>query len=162
LYKLAAQACTLPDRQYVYQPIPLVSRGTVSVGYSYSLLDCVPEGNRSWSMSVDVERVPSAKTEWQVSVEQVQRLSEARQGYEQVLDIVTADPSTAITSSCVRCAVHAVASWPPCAVTGFSIGADSRGAETADPTNGSSVVAMMAQMRATARGLVTMNDHHTQ
>lgn len=88
---LRTHARTLPDRQYVYQPTPLASRGTVNIGYSYSLLDWVPEDNRSWTMSVDVVRVPSAKTEWQVGIEQVQRLSEARQGYVQVLDIVTAD-----------------------------------------------------------------------
>jgi hypothetical protein len=88
---LRTHARTLADRQYVYQPTPLASRGTVNIGYSYSLLDWVPEDNRSWAMSVDVVRVPSTKTEWQVGVEQVQRLSAARQGYEQVLDIVTAD-----------------------------------------------------------------------
>ena len=88
---LRTHARTLPDRQYVYQPTPLASRGTVNIGYSYSLLDWVPEDNRSWTMSADVVRVPSTKKEWQVGVEQVQRLSEARQGYEQVLDIVTAD-----------------------------------------------------------------------
>jgi hypothetical protein len=88
---LRTHARTLPDRQYVYQPTPLTSRGTVNIGYSYSLLDWVPESSRSWTMSVEVMRVPSAKSEWQVGVEQVQRLNEARQGHEQVLDIVTAD-----------------------------------------------------------------------
>lgn len=88
---LRTHARTLPDRQYVYQPTPLASRGTVNIGYNYSLLDWVPEDNRSWSLSVDVERVRSTKTEWQVGVEQVQRLNEARRGYEQVLDIITAD-----------------------------------------------------------------------
>jgi len=88
---LRTHARTLPDRQYVYQPTPLASRGTVNIGYSYSLLDWVPEDNHSWTMSVDVVRVPSTKTEWQVGIEQVQRLSTARQGYKQVLDIVTAD-----------------------------------------------------------------------
>jgi hypothetical protein len=63
----------------------------VNIGYSYSLLDWVPEDNHSWTMSVDVVRVPSTKTEWQVGIEQVQRLSVARQDYKQVLDIVTAD-----------------------------------------------------------------------
>ena len=31
-----------PDRQYIYKPTPLASRGTVTIGYSYSLLDWVP------------------------------------------------------------------------------------------------------------------------
>jgi hypothetical protein len=88
---LRTHARTLPDRQYVYRPTPLASRGTVDIGYSYSLLDWVPEDDRSWAMSVDVVRVPSTKREWQVGIEQVQRLSEARQAYELVLDIVTAD-----------------------------------------------------------------------
>jgi hypothetical protein len=88
---LRTHARTLPDRQYVYRPTPLASRGTVDIGYSYSLLDWVPEDDRSWAMSIDVVRVPSAKRDWEVGVEQVQRLSEARQGDDQVLDIVTAD-----------------------------------------------------------------------
>jgi len=62
----------------------------MNIGYSYSLLDWVPEDNRSWTVSVDVVRVPSMKTEWQVGIEQVQRLNAARQGYE-MLDSVTAD-----------------------------------------------------------------------
>ena len=52
------------DRQYIYKPTPLASRGTVTVGYSYSLLDWAPMYNRSWTLSVDVRRVLSAQKEW--------------------------------------------------------------------------------------------------
>jgi len=81
----------LPDRQNIYNPTPLASRGTVTIGYSYSLLDSVLEHNHSWSLSVDVQRVLSTQKEWQVGLEQIRRLNEARQGYEQGLDIVVAD-----------------------------------------------------------------------
>ena len=80
-----------PDRQYIYKPTPLASRGTVTVGYSYSLLDWVPMYNRSWTLSVDVQRVLSTQKEWQVGIEQIRQLNEARQNYVQVLDIVVAD-----------------------------------------------------------------------
>lgn len=80
-----------PDRIYVYKPTPLASQGTVSIGYSYSLLDWVPVYNRSWTLSVDVQRVLSTQKEWEVGVEQIRQLNEARQDYDQVLDIAVAD-----------------------------------------------------------------------
>ena len=80
-----------PDRQYIYKPTPLASRGTVTIGYSYSLLDWVPASNRSWTMSVDVQRVPSRQREWELGAQQVQRLNTARQDCDQVLDIIVAD-----------------------------------------------------------------------
>lgn len=88
---LRTHATTLPDRQYVYRPTPLASRGTVDIGYSYSLLDWVPADDQSWTLNVDLVRVPSTQTEWEVGIEQVRRLSATRQGHSQGLDIVTAD-----------------------------------------------------------------------
>lgn len=82
---------TLPNRQYVYRPTPLASRGTVDIGYSYSLLEWVPAADQSWTLNVDQVRVPSSQTEWEVGIEQVRRLSAARQDHPAGLDIVTAD-----------------------------------------------------------------------
>jgi hypothetical protein len=82
-----------PDRQYIYKPTPLASRGTVAVGYSYSLLDWAPTHKQSWTLSIDVQRVPSTQKEWEVGIEQIRQLNEARQDSEQVLDIVTQDQS---------------------------------------------------------------------
>ncbi len=87
---LRTHAGTLPDRQYVYRSTPLASRGTVDIGYSYSLLDWVEAADQSWTLSVDLVRVPSSQTEWEVGIEQVRRLSQARQGHAG-LDIVAAD-----------------------------------------------------------------------
>ena len=44
------RARTMEDRQYVYHPTPAVNGGSVCIGYPYSLLDCVPEAHRSWSL----------------------------------------------------------------------------------------------------------------
>jgi hypothetical protein len=85
------QAYTLPDRQYVYQPSRTNQGSVVVIGHKYSLLDWVPEGNNSWSLSVDVERVPSKKTDLEIGVGQVKRLCQARRPREDGLDIVVAD-----------------------------------------------------------------------
>jgi len=47
------QAHTLPDRQYVYQPSGTNQGSVVVIGHKYTLLDWVPEGSNSWSLSVD-------------------------------------------------------------------------------------------------------------
>lgn len=86
-----AQARTLPDRQYVYHPTQVVCNGKIAVGYTYSLLDWVPWAGRSWSLSLDLERVPSRQTDVAVGVEQVKRLGQARETLTNVLDIVVAD-----------------------------------------------------------------------
>ena len=85
------QAHTLPDRQYVYQPSRTNQGSVVVIGHKYSLLDWVPEASGSWSLSVDVERVPSEKTDLEMGVEQVKRLCQARGARDGGLDIVAAD-----------------------------------------------------------------------
>lgn len=85
------QAHTLPDRQYVYQPSRTNQGSVVVIGHKYSLLDWVPEASGSWSLSVDVERVPSDKTDMDIGVEQVKRLCHTRRARHQGLDIVAAD-----------------------------------------------------------------------
>ena len=85
------QAHTLPDRQYVYQPSGTNQGSVVVIGHKYTLLDWVPEGSNSWSLSVDVERVPSDKTDLEMGVEQVKRLCQTRGPRDDGLDIVVAD-----------------------------------------------------------------------
>ncbi len=85
------EAYTLPDRKYVYQPSRTNQGSVVVIGHAYSLLDWVPEQNSSWSLSVDVERVSSKKTDLEVGVGQVKRLCRARGSREHGLDIVAAD-----------------------------------------------------------------------
>lgn len=85
------QAYTLPDRQYVYQPSRTNQGSVVVIGHKYSLLDWVPEASGSWSLSVDVERVPSENTDLEMGIEQVKRLCQARGARDEGLDIVTAD-----------------------------------------------------------------------
>jgi len=86
-----SQAHTLPDRQYVYQPSRTNQGSIVVIGQKYSLLDWVPEANGSWSLSIEVERVSSDKTELEVGVEQVKRLCQAHKAQNNGLDIVAAD-----------------------------------------------------------------------
>ena len=85
------QACTLPDRQYVYHPTQAVNGGTVVAGYAYSLLDWVPFVNRSWALSIDVGRRLSTQTDLALGIEQVKRLNQARQSLVEALDIIVAD-----------------------------------------------------------------------
>ena len=85
------EAHTLPDRQYVYQPSKTNQGSVVVIGHAYSLLDWVPGQNSSWSLSVDVERISSRKTDLEIGIEQVSRLCRARGSREQGLDIVSAD-----------------------------------------------------------------------
>lgn len=84
------RARTMPDRQYVHQASPAINGGSVGVGYPYSLLDWVPERRSSWSLSVDVRRVPSTQTVQAQGVEQIQQLCRNRAGLA-ALDIVVAD-----------------------------------------------------------------------
>ena len=85
-----AQARTLPERRYVYQPGNNLNGQPVVPGYAYSLLDWVPAAGESWSLSVDVERVRGAATDLTVGIAQVQRLCQARAGLAG-LDIIAAD-----------------------------------------------------------------------
>lgn len=85
------RARTLDDRQYVYGPTQAVKGGSICVGYAYSLLDWVPRPHSSWSLSVNLQRIPSSATASEVGVQQVQALSETRRGYTEGLDIVAAD-----------------------------------------------------------------------
>ena len=81
----------LDDRQYVYQASSDVNGGTVTVGYPYSLLEWCAEPHSSWSLPVDIRRVPSTQTAQAVGAEQIQALAKARSAYLEVLDIIAAD-----------------------------------------------------------------------
>jgi hypothetical protein len=84
------QADTLPDRSYVYAPGRSFKGKPVVPGYSYSLLDWVPEAGESWSLSVAVERIGSDSSDVRVGAAQVKRLCQVRQGGAG-LDIVAGD-----------------------------------------------------------------------
>jgi hypothetical protein len=84
------QAGTLPDRLYVYAPGRGFKGKPVVPGYSYSLLDWVPEAGESWSLSVQMERVSPDSSELVVGAAQVKRLCELRVGLAG-LDIVAGD-----------------------------------------------------------------------
>jgi hypothetical protein len=81
----------LDDRQYVYQASSDVNGGTVTVGYPYSLLEWCAEPHSSWSLPVDVRRVPSTQTAQEVGAEQIKALANTRAAYLEVLDIIAAD-----------------------------------------------------------------------
>lgn len=85
------RARTMDDRQYIYLPTQAVDGGSICVGYPYSLLDWVPETQSSWSLSVNVRRIPSDESAISVGIEQIKALNQARQSYKGVLDIVAAD-----------------------------------------------------------------------
>jgi hypothetical protein len=86
-----SRARTMDDRQYIYLPTQAVNGGSICVGYPYSLLDWVPETQSSWSLSVNVQRIPSHKSAQSVGVEQVKAMNEARQSYTEKLDIIAGD-----------------------------------------------------------------------
>lgn len=86
-----SRARTMDDRQYLYLPTQAVNGGSICVGYPYSLLDWVPEPQSSWSLSVSVRRIASTESAKSVGAEQIIALSEAREDYQDVLDIVAAD-----------------------------------------------------------------------
>lgn len=81
----------LEDLQYVYQASSDVNGGTVTVGYPYSLLEWCAEAHSSWSLPLDVRRIPSQKTAQEVGAEQVQALAALRVRCNEALDIVAAD-----------------------------------------------------------------------
>ncbi|HSD82854.1 MAG TPA: transposase [Anaerolineae bacterium] len=81
----------LEDRQFVYQASSDVNGGTVTIGYPYSLLEWCAEAHSSWSLPVDVRRVPSSQTAQEVAAEQIQALAQARADFAGALDIVAAD-----------------------------------------------------------------------
>ena len=81
----------LDDRQYVYQASSDVNGGTVTIGYPYSLLEWCVEPHSSWSLPVDVRRVPSTQTAQEMGAEQIKALAEAREACLEALDIVAAD-----------------------------------------------------------------------
>lgn len=81
----------LDDRQYIYQASSDVNGGTVTVGYPYSLLEWCGEPHTSWSLPVDVRRVPAAQTAQAIGAEQIQTLAQSRQTCLGALDIVAAD-----------------------------------------------------------------------
>jgi len=84
-------ARTLEDRQYVYQASTDVNGGTVTIGYPYSLLEWCAQPHSSWSLPVDVRRVPSTKTAQEIGVEQIKSLAEVRAACVEALDIVAVD-----------------------------------------------------------------------
>jgi hypothetical protein len=84
-------ARTLEDRQYVYQASTDVNGGTVTIGYPYSLLEWCAQPHSSWSLPVDVRRVPSTKTAQEIGAEQIKSLAEVRAACLEALDIVAVD-----------------------------------------------------------------------
>ena len=85
------RARTLDDRQYVYHPTAAINGGSICIGYPYSLLDWVPQAHQSWSLSVNIKRIPSSMTAGEMGIAQVKELSQNREGMKDVLDIVAAD-----------------------------------------------------------------------
>jgi hypothetical protein len=81
----------LDDRQYVHQASRAVNGGTIIVGYPYSLLEWCAEPHSSWSLPVDVRRVPSTQTAQAIGAEQIQSLAQARADFQDAVDIVAAD-----------------------------------------------------------------------
>jgi hypothetical protein len=81
----------LDDRQYVYQASSDVNGGTVTIGYPHSLLEWCAEPHSSWSLPVDVRRVPSTQTTQEVGAEQIKALAQARADFLEALDIIAAD-----------------------------------------------------------------------
>lgn len=81
----------LDDRQYVFQASSAVNGGTVTIGYPYSLLEWCAEPHSSWSLPIDVRRVPSSQTAQEVGAEQIRTLANSRAACIETLDIVAAD-----------------------------------------------------------------------
>ena len=81
----------LDDRQYVYQASSDVNGGTVTIGYPYSLLEWCVEPHSSWSLPVDVRRVPSTQTAQEMGAEQIKALAQAREACLEALDIIATD-----------------------------------------------------------------------
>ncbi len=54
------RARVLEDLQYVYQASSDVDGGNLAIGYPYALLEWFAEAHSSWSLPLDVRRIPSA------------------------------------------------------------------------------------------------------
>lgn len=76
---------------YNHQGRSDVKGGTITIGYPYSLLEWCAEPHSSWSLPVDVRRVPSTQTAQEVGAEQIQSLAQAREDFLEALDIIAAD-----------------------------------------------------------------------
>lgn len=61
------------------------------MGYPYSLLEWCVEPHTSWSLPIDVRRVPAHQTAQAIGAEQIRGLAESRQICLEALDIVAAD-----------------------------------------------------------------------
>jgi len=85
------RARILEDRQYVYQASTDVNGGTVTIGYPSSLLEWCAQPHSSWSLPVDVRRVPSTQTAQEIGAEQIKSLAEVRAECLEALDIVAVD-----------------------------------------------------------------------
>jgi hypothetical protein len=81
----------LEDRQFVYQASSDVNGGTLTIGYPYSTLEWCAEPHSSWSLPIDVRRVPSQQSAQAVGAEQIQALAQARSAFAETLDIIAAD-----------------------------------------------------------------------
>lgn len=75
----------------MYQPTQAVNGGSVWVGYPYTLLEWSPSVHASWSLPVDIRRVPSTQTASALGALQVQDLAHARHACHQALDVIAAD-----------------------------------------------------------------------
>jgi len=81
----------LKDLQYVHKASSDVDGGTMTIGYPYAALAWCVEAHTSWSLPVDVQRIPGKQTAQDVGVAQIQSLAKARAECTQALDIVAAD-----------------------------------------------------------------------
>jgi len=81
----------LKDVQYVHHASSDGDGGNITIGYPYSALAWGAEAHTSWSLPVDVQRIPGNPTAQDVGVAQMQALAKARAECTQALDIVAAD-----------------------------------------------------------------------
>ena len=79
------------DLQYVHQASSDVDGGTITIGYPYAALAWGAEAHPSWSLPVDVQRIPGKPTAQDVGGAQMQALAKARAECTQALDSVAAD-----------------------------------------------------------------------
>jgi hypothetical protein len=108
----------LEERQYIYQASSDVNGGTVTVGYPYSLLEWCVEPHTSWSLPIDVRRVPADQTAQAIGAEQIRTLAKSRQTCLKALDIVAADGKYGNSGFLRSVKGYGVAFWYVCAVTG--------------------------------------------
>lgn len=74
-------APTLPDRQYVHSASRRIGGSPTVAGYSYSELAWVAQGQSSWALPVDIERIVSSSDAVEVGVAQVKGLCQLRSGF---------------------------------------------------------------------------------